>query len=672
MTQSDERRVQGVNRVPVSTLVEICGNDPGVPAFEAESVDVSGRGMQVRTAYLPEEGAPLVCRFEDQGREIVVEGIVAWRNEGARGGEFGIQFTALDSNSVGALKELCSADEAPAEAAPADEPEAVDAAQSVEAGSRVRLHIDGLGSPMKARVRDGGTRKLHVGSNLEFLKVGRHLEIESLEHGGKRSATIDAVDVVIDPGSQVPQLVVALRFDDVEESTPEPSVIDSAREVTDDDEPMFAAASHASMAASDDDVDDMMDDANAFKTKLGGVAENAGAVARTTGAAFARAGGVAAVGLGKLFKGAGAKVTELREKRAAAAEASAPRRTTAAPPSGVLSAQGMRLRPQSSPAVEVEEPPVTPPWKKPRVKKAAAGAGLAVLLFTVIALAMHKPKAPPGAEPAAAKTVAVAGDVQQVDEQGNPIAAEPNAAAAAAAPLPGKPLSTPTPEDAKKGVTADVPLFGPTPMATMEPAPLGSAPDEAADPDGPAGAPAAEPPQTEEQKEMEAAKAVPDQTFPDSPPSSTKKAKPHDVHPWGRGRVHTPIVHRLRLDGPGGAIEGVVKATGFTVVIPGRKVMESGSGIQKRDKRIARVRTSNSGSGAQITFQFRDGVPGYRVRLRRDFVEFLISAPSKDNGVSSMKGHAKSHKSSHKKSAKATSASHSSKHAKKHHKKSKK
>jgi len=153
MTQAQERRAEGHGRMPVETLVEVVGNEPGIPAFEAESVDVSSRGMHLRTAYLPDEGAPLVCRFEEQGREIVVEGVVAWRREGARGGEFGIEFTALDARSVDALRDMCEAGDpasgggkkaaAPAEEAPHG------------SGTKVRLHIDGLGSPMKARVRSG-------------------------------------------------------------------------------------------------------------------------------------------------------------------------------------------------------------------------------------------------------------------------------------------------------------------------------------------------------------------------------------------------------------------------------------------------------------------------------------------------------------------------------------
>src|SRR6478752_9352622 len=114
MTHAQERRSPTTSRVPLETLVEICGNEPGIPAFEAEALDVSAQGMHLRTAYLPDEGAPLVCRFEDHGREIVVEGVVAWRKESSKGGDFGVAFTALDSRSVDALRALVKSGDAPA------------------------------------------------------------------------------------------------------------------------------------------------------------------------------------------------------------------------------------------------------------------------------------------------------------------------------------------------------------------------------------------------------------------------------------------------------------------------------------------------------------------------------------------------------------------------------
>jgi PilZ domain len=631
MIDNQERRASGAARVPVEALVEICGNDPGIPAFEAEALDVSGQGMHLRTAYLPERGAPLVCRFEDRGREIVVEGEVAWRKEEARGGEFGIRFTALDSGSVEALKDLCdSRSELP--------PEATDEGGQVsppsEAGSRVRLHIDGLGSPMKARVRDVGSRQVQVGSNLEFLKVGRRLEIEDLEFNEKRRAHIDSVNVVIDPATQVPQLVVALRYDDLPEATPEPSVIDAespAPRTAHAPEPATVSAGRASTSPDLAPVaaeDEVMEEVDALRNRFDTAAVRAGAVAKSTGAVLARAGASAAQGVSRLFQGASAKVIEFRNQRAAAAQ---PRRTTAPPPTGALSQAGARLRPQSSAAPgDAAAAADGVPDRKARVKKIALTASLAVFLAAVSALALHhKRGVPPGATAVAAShAVAVGHDVKQVDDQGNPIQG-------AAAPV------------AQKGTpTANVPLFGPTPMATLEPAPLGPAPQLSAS--------AAAAPNAEEAAELAAAKAAPvatDQVFVDDQPPAQdkahKKVNPSDVAPWGRGHLHRPIVYKLPLDGPGSAIEGAVRATGFTVLIPDRKVKGSVRAIARRDHRIAHVAEENTAHGAQITFQFRDSVPAYRVRLRHHYVEILISAPESKARRSSHHVRSKHHRARH-------------------------
>ena len=76
--------------------------------FEAESVDVSPDGMRLRTAYLPEVGDKLHCRFDGMGTEIVAEGEVTWRNEEARGGEFGLRFTGLDGAAADAVRAMCA------------------------------------------------------------------------------------------------------------------------------------------------------------------------------------------------------------------------------------------------------------------------------------------------------------------------------------------------------------------------------------------------------------------------------------------------------------------------------------------------------------------------------------------------------------------------------------
>jgi hypothetical protein len=615
MTQAQERRAEGQGRMPVETLVEVVGNEPGIPAFEAESVDVSARGMHLRTAYLPDEGAPLVCRFEEQGREIVVEGVVAWRREGARGGEFGIEFTALDSRSVDALRELC---EAPARAAAkGQKPAAVSDEPPHGNGTKVRLHIDGLGSPMKARVRSGDPQRVQVGSNLEFLKVGRRLEIEDLERGGRRTAHIDAVNVAIDPESKVPQLVVALRYEGAEESTPEPSVADLAGEAQ--PRTLRIPSEDVSTDRGRDSMEDEGDrEVEALRGKLGVAATHAGEAALSAGKRMAALSSSAATGFAGLLRQAGDKVKELSKR-----EKPPQRRTTAPAPTGPVTVEGQRLRPQSGERAPAAAATPKGHWagaqgawnKLPKQKKIMASAGAAVMLATIVALASHRSAPPPGADALAKAEPAVVGQAVPAQPGAAPVAA---GAATPAGVTPDPAANALT--EANGVVSADVPLFGATPMATMEPAPLAPPPS----------AEASEEAAEKAEAKASVAAAAEDESFPDEGDSKAGKAKsdkkPEDVAPWGRGKVVNPVIHRLRLDSAGDALQGSLQPTGFTVVVPNRKVMEKGDGIAKRDPRIARVRTVNTPNGAQITFQFKDGVPAYKTRLRRDFIEVLIGA----------------------------------------------
>ncbi|HYQ00865.1 MAG TPA: PilZ domain-containing protein [Polyangiaceae bacterium] len=613
MTEIQERRAEGAGRVRVETLVEVCGNQPGIPAFEAEAVDVSARGMHLRTAYLPDNGAPLICRFEEGGREIVVEGRVAWRREGARGGEFGVEFTALDSGSVGALRELC---DGAGEQGTVQEP--IHDAKS-EIGSRVRLHIDGLGSPMKARVRETSAANVQVGSNLEFLKVGRKLELEDLEAGGRRHAQIDGVSVAIDPITRVPQLVVQLRFAGVEDTTPEPSVASlhfGEREPKGFKIPASSVTTDAAVKARDNSADngaeyeDDDDDAEAaaLRGKIGEAAANAGEAVQTAGAAVARFSARAAHGMGGLFKGAGLKVLALSKR----AEPAPQRRTTAPAPHGNKSVEGPRLRPQSSASVNANASEETAPAAvKPMRKKVMLGAAGVVLLASLAAAATHfgGSNAPPGAH--ASQTPAV---TALPPSTGAPLSATPTNLGPATSTI----------------ASANIPLFGPTPMATMEPAPLAPPPGS---------------PEAVEAQERADAKsnlsgtpisnAAADEAFSDessdddkadskSSKDDKKGKKETDTTPWGHGKLRSPTIYRIRLDDQGGKLQGALLPTGFTVLVPGHKVMESGSGIAKRDNRISNVRTSNRTEGAEVSFRFRDSIPAYRVRLRRDYMEILI------------------------------------------------
>jgi hypothetical protein len=320
----------------------------------------------------------------------------------------------------------------------------------------------------------------------------------------------------------------------------------------------------------------------------------------------------AATNVSGWLRGASAKVSELAKR-----EKPPVRRTTAPAPTN-QAAPGQRLRPQSGGdnTSDAEAPKAgfaaaQGAWTNlPKKKKVMAAAGVAVMLATIVALASHHGASPPGADAALPKAEpAVVGAV-------TPAAAAPGAPAAPAAEPAPNALT-----EANGVVSADVPLFGATPMATMEPAPLAPPPSSAA---------ASEEAAEKAEAKASVSAAGDDESFPeegDAKSGKTKSSrKPEDVAPWGRGKVTNPVIHRLRLDSAGDALQGSLQPTGFTVVVPNRKVMEQGATLAKRDPRIARVRTVNTPNGAQITVQFKDGVPAYRARLRRDFIEILLGA----------------------------------------------
>jgi hypothetical protein len=453
----------------------------------------------------------------------------------------------------------------------------------------------------------------------------------------------------------VPQLVVQLRFSGAEDTTPEPSVTSlhfgeketkgfkiPASSVTTD-----AAPARDNARAADDEEEDEDDaDAAALRGKIGEAAAHAGEAVQTAGAAMARFSARAAHGMGGLFKGAGLKVLQFSKR----AEPAPQRRTTAPAPHGHKSVEGQRLRPQSAASANTASEEAPTAASKPR-KKLLLAAGGVVLLSSVAAFAVQhatSASSPPGAH-----------------------ALQSPAVATLAPPSTGAPLSTatsnlgPAPEAI---VSANVPLFGPTPMATMEPAPLAPPPgspeaveaQERADAKSNfAGAPISN---------AAADEGFSDEGSDDDKPSKDDKNKSEkstktDTTPWGHGKLRSPTIYRLRLDAPGGKLQGAPLPTGFTVLVPGHKVMEQGGSIAKRDNRISSVRTSNRTEGAEVSFRFRDSIPAYRVRLRRDYMEILLgegeaqdsksSKESKDSkaksakadkGDSKLASHGKSHK----------------------------
>jgi hypothetical protein len=342
MYEGTDRRAPETARVPFESLVEV-GSAMG-PAFEAHSIDLSCEGMHMRTAYLPEVGQQLTCRFETgPNATVLASGEVVWVHGDGRSGNFGMRFTDLDPESMDALRAFVSP---PAgEQSPAAPP-------MTDRGSRVRLHIEGLGSPMRARVRESRTGGVVVGSDLGFLQVGKDLEIEEAGTGQRRSAFIDRVDIDIDTETRVPQLVVELKY---------------ARATTDDVAgaavPQSVRPSSAPPAKADA-IDDA--DPDVFK----------GTVARKATAA-----GQAMSQMATRAKNAFELFLQNRHKK----DETAHRRTTSPAPGGGLHASGRKV--VRGEAGE-DELPIAGPTVNKRKLAIGGAVGVAVLLGF---MAMRKP-----------------------------------------------------------------------------------------------------------------------------------------------------------------------------------------------------------------------------------------------------------------------------------------
>ncbi len=398
---TDDRRAPGAPRIPFDALVEV-GGALG-PSFEAQAVNVSEDGMQLRTAYLPETGQPLTCRFDaGPGQSVLVSGEVTWTQTAEKGGEFGIRFTDMDAESIDALRHVCG----------------VNVQAAVQAGGKVRLHIEGLASPMRARVKDAHRTNMTVGSDLGFLQVGRQLEVEDPQSGNKRPASVDRVEVVVDPESKIPQLVVSLRYGDVQVSSESPA---EASRVRPDAVP-------AAPAVSPQDDLSAMEDAS-FKMK-GAFARNAALV------------GPALTRLAQRAKTTVALLAKRRSERSAERleEGAGQRRTTAPPPGGGLHAAGRRVVRGESSAPALEERAGEP---KPGLTKRRAVVAVGVMAVAIVgAVAMKKSHHEPVQDAAAAASAA------PTDTSASPPAQATQSETAPASTVPANAAATPMSGDA--------------------------------------------------------------------------------------------------------------------------------------------------------------------------------------------------------------------------------
>lgn len=640
-TSASDRRA-GKSRVSFEALVAV-GDANGTGGFEAESVDVSQAGMRLRTAYLPDVGERLLCRFEGDVSEIVAEGEVTWRREASRGGEFGLRFIKFETPDAEAtLRGMCARINGTAD--PSAGPIAIP-------GTRVRLHIEGLGSPMKARVRDSLGGEIQVGSNLEFLKVGRSLELEDMDHGDKRPAMVDAVKVEVDPQTRIPQLVVSLRFDgldakklDVKETAkdalstlgaiarratktnedrteskdadpkaariastlanaaatlrPRPSAarasLPSLTPRADGEKPTERSSEAVEAAEAREDASSSVDETEASapdRKDVGAAVRNAAAKASGSARAAFGAVGPAMGRFGARAKSAvGGLLDAIRKRRETEQEGQTFRRTTSAPPTGALRAAGRKL------IRDREDNDTTGAVVKAASRRKAALVGGALGLAAVLAVVG-------GARLLGARNDATA-ELQAPDA---------NASAVAAA-LPA-PVAAPAADGSAGTPVANVPLFGATPLSTTEPVPAmptqpdgTMAPTPSADPNAPEAAAAPEAGSSGDDDDDEAK---------------------GDGKQFGHGSVRSPIVLKVKTDGDIETVNGAAGAMGFTISLPGRRAKSAASELMRKDKRIASLNIVNNPTGAEISIQFKDGVPAYVAKAKGNRLDIALGTDAK-------------------------------------------
>lgn len=220
MQAAIDRQTKRGARVPLDVLVELSHDDHAEP-FEADGVNVGRGGLTLRAAYLPEVGSRLACRFEcpPDGAPIEAACEVVWvEGVGEHAGEFGVRFLEASAGADDRIRAFVRAMAGDADVAERDV---------------ARLYLDGVATPIVARVSHRSEDIVTVEQDLPFLALGKGLALRDGDRA--RRAQIASIDLQL--AGDVPRLVLQVLYDD--------EVAEDAEDVEDAAEPAlpFAAVS---------------------------------------------------------------------------------------------------------------------------------------------------------------------------------------------------------------------------------------------------------------------------------------------------------------------------------------------------------------------------------------------------------------------------------------------
>ncbi|MEZ4389980.1 MAG: PilZ domain-containing protein [Polyangiales bacterium] len=589
-TAAAERRDPTAPRRPFRAPVDIA-DIVDQEIWQGDARDLSISGMSVQSAMVPEVGEELACRFRLEGGEQIESRVeVVWAREaGARDGEFGVRFTALDANLKETLRKVLPAPVAPVAATPASAPTG-----GIHENSKVRIVIPGMEAPLRARVRTRAQGALIVGSDLTFLRLGERVAVD----GGSERAdgNITAVDIEVDKRSGVPRLILTIDgageapgvvppavAPATSEAAPRVEVGEAERDTKVEVKPASEAAraeaaprperaraAQETRVLSTHDEHELPDD-EAFDTRTW--AQRALEAAKVNAARLAAAAGPAARDAGKAVGGA---VDALRARvRGGVASVEQPRRE----PRVTLNRNGLRRQ-----HAEESEGAAAPVRNRRTMVLAGVGGAAALGIVALAVTGGPKPQAP---RP----------QVTIAREGLNPDAL--NAADEAA--------TTPI-------------TLGAAPTA-MQPEPqmiqgeAGSLPVDLR-------APAAAPSETDPvQVTRRAARAA-----------ASPRATPTTRVAAGRMTLGNPAIRagtlmRIRTDGPITRLDGVgARGADIVISIPGRRSLDLGAPLARLDSRIASSRVMNRSTGAVLTLHFRTAAPPFSARAVGNNLHVVLGA----------------------------------------------
>jgi hypothetical protein len=174
---------------------------------------------------------------------------------------------------------------------------------------------------------------------------------------------------------------------------------------------------------------------------------------------------------------------------------------------------------------------------------------------------------------------------------------EPVAAASASA-LPEAALAN------GEAQSANVPLFGATPMTTVESVPPPPPPAMAAGPEP-----------TPETGDVAGGSS-------DDDDEELKKE-------WGERSVKNGNKLKLKLDGEADGFRASQGEQGFTLVVPGRKFVGSASELARKDKRLSMLNVVNKPDATEITVEFKGDAPEYAVKAKGETIEISLAGGDK-------------------------------------------